>query len=183
MAIKNKEKYKGRFIKQVKGVVDVFDSFFKKEKFKNIVEIGTGNGVFSTYIAAKAKSINSSFTTFDIKPIGAKIKKELVDLNANVFTCDVNKNCDIEDIISSDGRCLILNDGGLKVPQFFRFSKLVKKDDIILTHDYYKNGKSAGGSIVIEDVKECIKDNNLKIINEKMFDKFLWLCVIKRLNK
>lgn len=180
MAIQNKEKYKGRFIKQVIGVMDVFDSFFEREKFKNIVEIGTGNGVFSTYVATKAKDINSSFTTFDIKPISAKIKKELINLNAKIFTCDVNENFYIEDIVSSKGRCLILNDGGLKVPQFFRFSKLIKKDDIILTHDYYKGGKTSGGSIVIEDVKECIKNNNLEIINEKMFDKFLWLCATKR---
>jgi len=180
MAIKDKEIYKGRTIKQVKGIIKIFDSFFEKEKFQNIIEIGTGNGVFSTYFADKAKSINSSFTTFDIRPINAKIKKELKDLNANIFTCDINKNYHIEDIVLSEGRCLVLNDGGLKVPQFLRFSKLIKKDDIILTHDYYKNGKSIAGRIVIEDVEDCINENNLEIIKENLFDEAIWLCVIKR---
>jgi hypothetical protein len=180
MAIKNKEKYKGSYIKQVIGIIDVFDSFFEREKFKNIVEIGTGNGVFSTYFAAKAKDINSSFTTFDIRSVSPKMKQELINLDAEIIICDINKNSYIEDIICREGRCLILNDGGLKVPQFFRFSKLIKKDDIILTHDYYKNEKPAGGVIVPEDVEEYIKNNNVEIINEKMFDAFLWLCVIKR---
>ena len=62
-AIKDKEKYKGRFTKQVKGVIDVFDSFFEIEKFDNIVEIGSGNGVFSTYLAGKAKDTKSLFLT------------------------------------------------------------------------------------------------------------------------
>jgi hypothetical protein len=108
------------------------------------------------------------------------MKQELINLDAEIIICDINKNSYIEDIVCREGRCLILNDGGLKVPQFFRFSKLIKKDDIILTHDYYKNEKPAGGVIVPEDVEEYIKNNNVEIINEKMFDAFLWLCVIKR---
>jgi len=181
MAIKDKEIYKGKTIKQVKGIIKVFDSFFKKEKFENIVEIGTGNGVFSTYLASKAKSINSSFTTFDIKPIGGKIKKELADLNAKVFTCDINTNYHIEDIILSKGRCLILNDGGLKVPEFHRFAKVMKKGDIMLSHDYYKGReKSSAGTVIILDVEDCINENNLEIIKEKLFDEAIWLCVIKR---
>ena len=51
MAIKDKEIYKGRTIKQVKGIIKIFDSFFEKEKFQNIIEIGTGNGVFSPLVS------------------------------------------------------------------------------------------------------------------------------------
>ncbi len=179
MTIKNKEKYHGQVIKQVRGIVSVFDLFFEKEKFDNIIEIGSGNGAFSLYFASKAKDMNCSFTTIDIRPVSSKIKKELVELGADVLTCDINKNSFIEDIIREKGRCLILNDGGLKVPQFIRFSKLIKKEDIMLTHDYYKNRESEAGIIIMEDVKKYIKKNKLQVINEKMFDDYLWLCVIK----
>lgn len=180
MAIKEKEIYKGKIIKQKKGIIKVFDSFFKKDKFVNIVEIGTGTGVFSTYFAFRAKEMGASFTTYDIKSISNKIKKELIELGTNVVTCDVNKDTAIEDIIANEGRLLLLNDGGLKIPQFLRFGKLIKKDDIILSHDYYKNREVSSGIIIIEDVKECVEKNNLEIINEELFDNYLWLCVIKR---
>ena len=180
MAIKNKETYKGKIIKQVKGIVKIFDSFFEKEKFDHIIEIGTGNGAFSIYFASKAHEMGASFITYDIKRISSKIKKELTSRNAKVVTCDINKNTDIDDILKN-GRCLILNDGGLKVPEFHRFSKILKKDDIMMSHDYYKGRTtSSGGTVIISDVKEYIQENNLEVINEKMFDKFLWLCVVKR---
>jgi hypothetical protein len=178
MAIKkNKEVYKGKIIKQKKGIVKVFDSFFKKEKFKNIVEIGTGNGAFSTYFAKKAKDMGSSFITYDIKKISKKVEKELLMLGGTVVTCDINKSTDVENIIADEGRFLLLNDGGLKVPEFLRFAKLIKVCDIILTHDYYKDRKTTAGIVVIEDVKKCIEKNNLEIINEELFDDALWLCV------
>ena len=180
MAIKNKEIYKGKVIKQVRGIVKIFDRFFEKEKLDHIVEIGTGNGAFSIYFASKAHEMGSSFITYDIKRISSKIKKEITARNAKVITCDINENTYIDDILKN-GRCLILNDGGLKVPEFHRFSKIMKKDDIMMSHDYYKGRtQSSGGTVILSDVKECIQENNLEVINEKMFDKFLWLCVVKR---
>ena len=109
-----------------------------------------------------------------------RVKKEIIELGASVVTCDINKTTAVEDMIANEGRFLLLNDGGFKVPEFLRFAKLIKVGDIILTHDYYKDRSSTGGIVVIEDVKECIEKNNLEIIHEKIFDNHLWLCVIKR---
>ena len=89
MAIKDKEIYKGKTIKQVKGITKVFDSFFKKEKFKNIIEIGTGNGAFSIYFAIKAKQMNALFTTIDIKNLNVNTKQDLLNLNSNIIKCDI----------------------------------------------------------------------------------------------
>ena len=119
MAIKDKEVYKGQTIKQVRGIIKVFDKFFEKEKFNHIVEIGTGNGVFSIYFALKAHEMGADFITFDIKAISAKVKKEITGLGAQVITCDITNNVRIDTIIERSGRCLLLNDGGLKVPEFF----------------------------------------------------------------
>jgi len=180
MAIKDKELYKGKVIKQVKGIVDVFDKFFKKESFDTIVEIGSGNGIFSTYIAKKANEKNASFTTFDIKLVSKQAKKELSDLGANIITGNITKNTYVEELIKAKGRCLILNDGGLKVPEFHRFAKIMKKYDIMMTHDYYKGREEkSAGTVVISEVEDCIKDDKLKVIYEKIFEKHLWLCVTK----
>lgn len=172
--------YKGKLMKQRDGVIKKFDSFFEEEKFKNIVEIGTGWGIFSIYLASKAKEMGATFTTYDIKKVRGEVRNKLLKLNANIIVGDINKNKDVEDIVKREGRFLLLNDGGLKVPQFHRFSKLIKINDIILTHDYYRDRNPGKGIVVIEDIKKSIKENNLKIINVHMIDEHMWLCVIKR---
>jgi len=180
MAIKNKEVYKGTPIKQVRGIVKIFDVFFENEKFDHIVEIGTGNGGFSIYFASKAHEMKAKFTTYDIKKISPKTQRKLESYNTIVVVCDINKNTDIEAIIKSEGRCLILNDGGLKTPEFHRFSKVMKKNDIMMSHDYYKDRKEVlAGTIVLSEVINSISTYSLQIINESLFDSYLWLCVTK----
>ncbi len=179
----NKAKYWGVTLKQVSGVLETFDLFFKKEKFDQIIEIGTGNGAFTLFIANHASKMGASVITFDIKDPEPSIKEELKKLNVEVVKQDINENIEIEEKIKYDGRCLILNDGGLKVPQFVRFAKLIKPNDILLTHDYYKNRSPAKGIIIIDDVAEDIKDNILKVIYRSLFDSFLWLCVKKEKHK
>jgi len=175
---RDREVIYGNKIKQRKGIREVFDSFFKKEKFDCIFEIGTGNGLFSTYFADKAIQINSSFVTFDIKDIPNKTKDIIKDLNGIFINKDINDDHLIEESLMSNKKCLILNDGALKVPGFIRFSKVLKKKDILLTHDYYSNKKPGFGIVVYDDIKESINENNLKIIYEDIFLKyFLWLCV------
>ncbi len=76
----------------------------------------------------------------------------------------------------------MLNDGGLKVPEFIRFAPVIKEDDFMMTHDYYTKGRtSAGGIIIMEDVDECIIGNDLELCYESIFNSALWLCVKKRM--
>jgi len=180
MTIKNKEIYRGKTIKQVKGITKIFDIFFEKEKFKNIIEIGTGTGIFSIYFATKAKEMGALFTTIDIKNLNGKTKQNLLNLNTNIIKCDINKSTYIEQVLKEKDRCLILNDGGGKVPEFNRFCKKIKPDDVLMTHDFYVEGRtSASGIIVMNDVKALVEKNGLNIIYRNLFDDFLWLCVTK----
>jgi len=180
MAIKDKEVYKGQPIKQVRGIMKVFDKFFEKEKFDHIVEIGTGNGGFSIYLAGEAHEMGASFITFDIKEISKKVKKEITRFGANVVVCDITNDIGVDIIIERVGRCLLLNDGGPKVPEFLRFAKTIKVGDIMMTHDYYKGRKkTSGGTVTLGEVKNSIDEHNLNVIYEKEFDDCLWLCVTK----
>lgn len=180
MAIKNKEVYKGKTIKQVRGITKVFDTFFEKEKFDNIVELGTGNGVFSIYLASKAREMGAKFITFDIKDINKKVKKEIIDLGGSITTCDITDDIGIDIIIERKDRCLLLNDGGPKLPEFLRFARVIKNGDIMMTHDYYKGReKTSNGTITLGEVKDSIIENELNIIYEKLFDDYLWFCVSK----
>jgi len=176
----NREKYKNIGMKQKKGIINIFNNFFKKEKFNAIVEIGTGNGAFSIYLAEKAKKMNASFMTFDIKKINKKIKKELNNLGGIFYHEDINKNTKIETLLKKSDRVLILNDGALKLPQFKRFSPLLKKNDCLMTHDYFTSKDKKGpGRIVFDEVIEYIKKYQLTISYEKELEPFIWLCCIK----
>ena len=175
-----KDDYNGLRVKQIKGTLEVFDKFFEMYEFQNIIEIGTGNGAFSTYVVDSVKDKDTKFATCDIRRIKKRIHNYLVENGATVITCDVNKDNTLVDIVKSDGRCLILNDGALKLPQFVRFAKIMKPNDIMLTHDYYRKRESAAGIITMDNVRKCINKNDLKVIHGDMFEDFIWLCVIKR---
>jgi len=180
MGIINKEKYAGVTIKQVKGIFPIFDSFFTLEKFDHVVEIGTGNGGFSTYIAKQCIKMNAKFTTYDINKIQTKeIEDYLLALNTDIIIKDVNDDTHIEDIIKGEGRCLLLIDGALKTPQFNKFASLIKIKDVMMTHDYYKDETvSEFGTFVFSEVEKAIDDNDL-ILTYKCFENYLWLCVEK----
>jgi len=175
MAINDKEKG----MKQKRGIKKVFNIFFKTEQFDKIIEIGTGSGYFSLYILEKAVEMEALFYTFDVKKISGGMEKRLYDLGGVFFNENVNKNNRIQDMLRN-GRILLLNDGGLKVPQFKKYTPLLKKGDCILTHDYYKNQKiPRKGVITLDEAKPYIKNNGLEVMYEKLFDEFLWLCCVK----
>lgn len=180
MGIINKEKYIGVTIKQVKGVLSLFDSFFELEKFDNIIEIGTGNGGFSSYIAQKCMEMHAEFTTYDINKINIPhIEQHLKILNVNVITKDVNDDELIEKLLKYGGRCLLLIDGALKSPQFNRFAKIIKPNDIMMAHDYYRDEiQSEYGTFVLTEVQDAITENNLEIVYSG-FENYLWLSVKK----
>jgi len=174
-----REREKG--MKQKKGVLDVFDSFFAKEKFKTIIEIGTGSGNFSIYLAKKSKEMSATFITFDIKDISEKVKSRLNKLDGCFYCEDINENNMIERLLESFSRVLILNDGALKLPQFKRFAPLLKKDDCLMSHDYYKHkDEKSSGRITFYEVSEYIEEYKLRVVYENILENFLWLCCIKK---
>lgn len=179
-----KDDREGEDIKQKKGIFKIFDLFFEKQKFNNIIEIGTGSGKFSLYIAKKAKEMSAGFITFDIRDVSEDIKNQLIQLGGIFYNEDVNRSNKIEGMVSSAGRILILNDGGLKVPQFKRFASFLKPADCILTHDYYANQKEpTDGTVILSEVIQDIVDNDLKIYYKDLFDSYLWLCCVKECKK
>lgn len=179
MAIEEGQREKG--MKQKKGIMKIFDVFFEKEKFDSIIEIGTGSGNFSLYIAKKAKEMEAYFVTFDIVDINENIKNQLIQLGAVFYNEDVDKSNRIENMINTGGRILLLNDGGLKVPQFKKYAPLLKQNDIIMSHDFYETEKnSAAGIIIMDDIKKDINNNNVQICY-KEFIQFLWLCCVKEI--
>ena len=51
---------------QSKNVIPAFTELFKENKFSQIIELGTGNGVFTILLGIYGNSFNCDIYTFDI---------------------------------------------------------------------------------------------------------------------
>jgi len=130
--------YKGQKALQVVGVENGFTKLAKniETPFARIIEIGTDYGGLTNLLADNEIAEVAEIHTFDIL--------------ANRFVChndkitfhhkDVFKHEEeIADMISKDGRTLLLCDGGHKQREFEVFHKYLKSGDVIMAHDYAPN--------------------------------------------
>jgi cephalosporin hydroxylase len=183
MTIKKEDRmiYQNIHTKQMKGVTKAFDQFFIKEQFDTVIELGTGNGGFTLYIAEKCNEMKANFYTFDIRQIisSASLKK-LKQFGGTFFKEDTNKTDRIKNFIKDDGRILILNDGD-KINSFNIYCHLLKLDDYMFIHDYYYKIPSIFDGVgTWEDFENGLVTYNLSVSNyTKMFEKYLWMCIKK----
>lgn len=164
---------------------DRFDELFKMQSFDCVIEIGTSFGGLSIFLNEKSKQYNFNFSTFDI-----------VDRNPNSYELKKIKNRFIKDIfctesidyisreLSNDNKCLILCDGGNKIKEFNYFSKMIKKNDFIMAHDYAKDEVYFNNVIKnnfwnwleIKDSDVIESLHFLNKFNEINFEEAAWLC-------
>lgn len=181
MAIKLDKRmiYKNIRTKQMVGVTSVFDKFFIKEQFDTVIELGTGNGGFTLYIAEKCSKIKADFYTFDIRQIinSASLKK-LKQLGGTFLKEDTNKTDRVKDFIKNSGRVLILNDGD-KITSFNIYGPLLKPGDYMFIHDYYYEEPAIfDGVATWDDFKDGMEKFNLVISSyTKVFKNYLWMCI------
>jgi len=183
MAIKQSDRmrYENIGTKQMKGVVNVFNKFFIKEQFNTVIELGTGNGGFTLYIAEKCNEMKADFYTFDIRQIiNAASLKKLKQFGGTFFKEDTNKTDRVKNFIKDSGRILILNDGD-KITSFNIYGPLLKPGDYMFIHDYYyKEPSIFDGVATWDDFKNGIEKFNLVISSHtKLFKNYLWMCIKK----
>ena len=184
MAIKLDKRmiYKNIRTKQMMGITNVFDEFFIKEQFDTVIELGTGNGGFTLYIAEKCNEMKADFYTFDIRKIinSASLKK-LKQLGGTFFKEDTNETDRVKDFIKDSGRVLILNDGD-KFTSFTLYGPMLKAGDYMFIHDYYDKKKSIfDGLATWSDFENGIEEFNLIISSyTKLFKNYLWMCIKRR---
>ena len=177
----NRMIYKGISTKQVKGVTQIFDQFFMKEQFDTVIEIGTGTGGFTLYIAEKCNEMKANFYTFDIRSLmKVKERNELEHLGGVFFKENITKTDRVKNFIKSGGRTLVLNDG-IKNVVFDVYGPMLKPGDYMFIHDYYYKIPSIFDKVATwKDFKDGIKKFKLNISNyTKMFEEYLWICIKK----
>jgi hypothetical protein len=100
------------------------------------VEIGTAYGGFP--IIVRENGFTGVITTYNIKnELNADVEHLFVTHNISHIIRDVFTVVDeIGSLIKSDGRTLLMCDGGDKAMEFNLFANYLKQGDVIVAHDY-----------------------------------------------
>ena len=131
--------YRGIQVSQSFGLYFVMNPDFLK-MFDTIIEIGTYNGGLTLYVKDNSKP-ETKVVSYDIDGSINHAKKHIPNIGIDFrvedsFAEDTFK--DIVEMIQSEGKCLVLCDGGDKPKEFNTFSKYLKSGDHIMCHDYCK---------------------------------------------
>jgi hypothetical protein len=127
--------YKGFRATQVVGVEKAFtalDETTKGAPFNLIIEIGTDQAGLTNLLVDHNISRTAEFHTFDIND---KYKGNIPS-KATFHNEDVFENETIKKLLNTKDRVLLLCDGGNKPREFNTFKHFLKRDDIIMAHDY-----------------------------------------------
>lgn len=140
------------FMSQHKDTPLVFEQFLSLVRPERILEIGTFHGGLTLLlrdILDKINLENSTIRTYDINEQNF-LKPLVKNRNVNVFTKNLfnadysgwaDEECkkEIEYYLKQGGVSLVLCDGGCKKCEFNLISGILKKNDIIMAHDYAPN--------------------------------------------
>ena len=183
--------YKGFRAAQHTGFVDVFTRFLDEQKFDTIIEIGTLNGGLTRFL--KDASPNSRLVSYDVTPqpehqalieCGVELKiKNIFDGYYAVVDQEAIG------ILNSDGKKLILCDGGNKAAEFNHLAEYMKSGDFIMAHDYSYDHNLYNGQIydkvwnwceiTEKDISGVSANFNLVHYNKEEFQSIVWVCKTK----
>lgn len=157
--------------------------------FTNIVEIGTYNGGLTSWLFDNLKE-GGKLLSYDID--GTINHTKRTDIDFRVESCfDEKPFNDIIELIQSEGRTLVVCDGGDKPKEFNTFSKYLKSGDVIIAHDYSENDEEwrdktnfwqwpYEADTYPHSIEEAVKENNLEPYKYDEFKFLLWASYIKK---
>ena len=184
--------YKQVQISQVAGIYLLFNKDWLS-KFDNIVEIGSYNGGLSSYIFDNRKE-NASFVSYDIDPTINMVTNDQgrTDIDFRIGDCfEESVFNEIAELISKEGRTLLICDGGNKTREFNDFAQYLKKGDIVILHDYADDEVEFKeytdywqwpyeADTLPDLISLAIKENNLEPYKYEQFKFLLWASYIKK---
>lgn len=172
---------------QSKYVPDYFSKIIND--FDLIIEIGTFTGAFTYWLSQNSKDSCEIFS-YDIREDYREIKS-CPKVNFRISDCfDIETIKEILQIINSKNRTLFLCDGGDKETEFKLYSRYLKKDDVIMIHDFehsfddYNNIKNEIGwptnsESKYENISRYLDDLKLSPYFYDDFKKVMWGSFIK----
>jgi len=184
--------YKNLIISQHPNVGEKFKTLIDEYKPSRVLEIGTADGGLTLLIRDLLDSVgltNTIVRTYDVnEQKNLKLKERNIEIiTKDVFNypySDLEYPDEIRDFIQSNGKTLVLCDGGSKKNEFRLLSQFLKYGDIIMAHDYAPNENYFNENIKDKiwnwleiqdfDINESCLTYNLKPYMEDEFRSVVW---------
>jgi predicted O-methyltransferase YrrM len=180
----HKREYKGIHASQADGWIEAFDEFFKEERFAIVIELGTWCGGMALMLGEKA---NAKVYTFDVTSNVSAVAKSALDrAGVEVRVENIFETSTVKNLISGQGRVLLLCDNGDKRREVKLFAPFLKDGDVIMAHDYFENaGAYERERLVWKSHEISESDMSGKGLEPyqpyyDLFKKVFWGCGIKR---
>jgi glycosyltransferase involved in cell wall biosynthesis len=179
--------YRNILLAQTPNITHEFNNILSE--FNTIIEIGFNRGGLSIWLNDN-KLKDTKLICYDITNEFLQVEpEEGIDFRIKNCYLDINVE-EIKNEINRPGKTLVLCDGGDKNFEFNTFSKLLKKGDVIMCHDYCENqndyskitsriGWPTPGESFYESIEDSIKNNNLTPYRYDEFKNVLWGSFIK----
>lgn len=143
--------------------------FHRYHDFEQVVELGTGTGTCTLFLALHGYFHTCKVYTFDNQDVPSRTLELLEKLNVLWYKGDIFSEEFIEKIstrIEMPGRTLLYCDNGKKTREVEVFAPKLKQDDILLIHDYTEEVFDA-------DIERYCNDYNMNIIEKDWIDSFI----------
>lgn len=179
---------------QVVDVKSYFEKLLILERFNLIIELGTSFGGLTYILDDITKEYNLDIKIHSLD----NSYKDYVDNELKSRGCvyhilderdEIYKQTVIE-LISNNGKTLVLCDGGNKKEEFNTYSRFLKSQDIIMAHDYCYNKDIFNNEInnkiwnwfeiSFDDIKDSIISCNLQNYEKLDFTNAVWTCYQKK---
>lgn len=189
-----KEIFRKLPMSQKKGVCRVFKRFFEAEKFDRLVELGTGNGTFTWFLATQAGKYGFEVHSFDKRTAKrAVVRAEVESVGGKLYVADVlaKPHPTVVELLG-EGRVLLLCDNGNKIKEWHLYSPYLKESDVIMAHDYFSGEKGTGAAkkhridiwrsieITDQDIQAVNTKYNLQPFWAEEFGSIAWVSRIKK---
>lgn len=177
--------YNGQKALQVVGVEEAFNELSRRQTkpFARIIEIGTDYGGLTNLLASLEISKNINIYTFDVSNSRfISHDNKIIFYHKDVFSIET----EIGKMIASEGRTLLLCDGGDKKKEFEIFHRYLKTGDIIMAHDYASTPEDFkenyfGKIWNWHEFQDSFADfNGLEPYMQDLFKKYAWCIRIKK---
>lgn len=149
--IVNHVSYKHLSLEQRPETIDIFELLFKNTLPARIIEIGTFAGGLTLILRDVLDKLNMEniiVHTYDVSDQSMLKERNIANIQINTKNLfspsyqkilDSNAEIEIRDLISQEGKTILLCDGGCKKCEFNILSQYLKPEDIIMAHDYAPN--------------------------------------------
>lgn len=175
--------FEGIHVGQTPSIKKIFKKILPE--FSRIIEIGTDVGGLALFLH-KNKNENCDLISYDIDKSFNKVSDSYgIDFRlGDCFSNDTHNEIK-QLILDKSKRVLLLCDGGDKNREFNLFSQYLKKDDVIMCHDYSESDEdfsimkdNAGWEHLSESylnsIQVAINENELSKFHYDEFKSVIW---------